>query len=93
MKRTVTHLLVATGLVIGAVGAAQAHTNVNIGLGLGTLAYAAPVYARPAAPEYRARYWRHQEPRWGNDRGHDNNGRWNRAGWDHGHSNGWGRRG
>jgi hypothetical protein len=35
MKRIVTHLLVATGLALGAAGAAQAHTDLNIGLSLG----------------------------------------------------------
>ncbi|WP_244814619.1 hypothetical protein [Caballeronia sp. Lep1P3] len=111
MKRIVTHLLVASGLVLGAVGAAQAHSDVHIGLSLGAPAYAAPtyvapapVYARPAAPVYGASYWRHDEPRWDRDHGrdygrdyrHDNghdSGQWNRTGWDHGQSNGWGRRG
>ncbi|WP_175939033.1 hypothetical protein [Caballeronia sp. BCC1704] len=94
MKRIVTQLLVATGLIIGAVGAAQAHTDLHVGVSLGAPAYAAPapVYVRPAAPHYRAPYWRHEEPRWHRDYGHDN-GRWNRAGWDHGRSNDWGRRG
>ena len=64
MKRIVTQLLVATGLVIGAVGAAQAHTDLHVGVSLGAPAYAAPapVYVRPAAPHYRAPYWRHEQP-------------------------------
>ena len=95
MKRIVTHLLVAAGLAMGAVGAAQAHTDVNIGLSLGAPAYvqSAPVYVQPA-PYYRSPepVWRHRdESRWnGPDRG-----RWNRTGWDHGgdYRCAWGRRG
>jgi hypothetical protein len=95
MKRIVTHMLVATGLVIGAVGVAQAHTDLNIGLSLGAPAYAAPapVYVRPAPPVYRAPYWHHDEPRGRADYRHDY-GQWNRASWNHGpdHNN-WGHRG
>jgi hypothetical protein len=93
MKRIVTHMLVAAGLAIGAVGAAQAHTDLNIGLSLGAPAYAAPVYVRPAPPVYRAPYYRHDEPRWHDNYRHDD-GHWNRAGWNHGPDHGnWGRRG
>jgi hypothetical protein len=89
MKRIVTHMLVAAGLAIGAVGVAQAHSNLNIGVSLGAPAYAAPVYARPAPPAYRAPYYRHEEPRWHDHYGHDY-----RAGWNHGPEHGnWGRRG
>lgn len=99
MKRIVTHLLVAAGLAVGAMGAAQAHTDLHIGLSLGAPVYAqtAPVYVQPA-PVYRAPvyggyegYGYHHEPRWD---GHDR-GNWNRAGWDHGgdRGNGYGRRG
>ncbi|WP_158937070.1 hypothetical protein [Burkholderia sp. S171] len=94
MKRIVTHLLVAAGLAMGAVGAAQAHTDVSIGLSLGVPAYvqSAPVYVQPA-PYYRAPppVWGHRDDRWGGpDRGH-----WNRTGWDHGGygHDGWNRRG
>jgi hypothetical protein len=98
MKRIVTHLLVAAGLAIGAVGAAQAHSDVHIGVSLGTPAYAAPapVYVRPAAPVYRAPYWRHDEPRWHQNYGHENGhdyGRWNHAGWNHDGHDGWNHRG
>ncbi|MDR5770308.1 MULTISPECIES: PXPV repeat protein [unclassified Caballeronia] len=94
MKRIVTHMLVAAGLAIGAVGAAQAHSDLHIGVSLGAPAYVAPapVYVRPA-PVYGRPYYRHDEPRWHGNYGHDN-GRWNRAGWhDNGNHNGWGRRG
>ncbi|BAO85174.1 MULTISPECIES: hypothetical protein [Caballeronia] len=96
MKRIVTHMLVATGLAIGAVGAAQAHSDLHIGVNLGAPAYVAPapVYVRPAAPVYRgAPYYRHEAPRWHGRYGHDN-GRWNRAGWNHGgYGNNWAHRG
>jgi hypothetical protein len=99
MKRIVTHLLVAAGLAMGAVGAAQAHTDLHIGLSLGAPAYvqSAPVYVQPA-PYYRAAppNWHHRdEPRWGGS----DHGRWNRVGWDHGGDNrgdnrgAWGHRG
>ncbi|MDR5832671.1 hypothetical protein [Caballeronia sp. LZ034LL] len=93
MKRIVTHMLVAAGLAMGAVGAAQAHSDLHIGVSLGAPAYVAPapVYVRPAAPMYRAPYYRHEAPRWhdGRDQGH-----WNRTGWDHrGYGNNWGHRG
>jgi hypothetical protein len=85
MKRIVTQLLVTASLALGAVGVAQAHTDLNIGLSLGAPMYAqpAPVYVQPA-PYYRAApppMWRYrEESRWnGGDRG-----RWNHAGWDHG---------
>ena len=94
MKRIVTHFLVAAGLAMGAVGVAQAHTDLSIGLSLGVPEYVqpAPVYVQPA-PFYRAPppAWGHRDDRWdGRDRGH-----WNRAGWDHGddHRDGWDRRG
>jgi hypothetical protein len=101
MKRIVTHLLVATGLAMGAVGVAQAHTDLHIGLSLGVPAYApayAPAYVQPApvyvqaAPVYRAppAVWIHRDaPRWdGPDRGY-----WNHAGWNHGgEQRGWGDR-
>jgi hypothetical protein len=97
MKRIVTHLLVAAGLATGAVGAAQAHTDLHVGLWLGAPAYVqpAPVYVQPA-PYYRAPppVWRHRdEPRWGGP----DRGRWNRTGWDRGHGGdyrgAWGRPG
>jgi len=83
MKRIVTHLLVAAGLAMGAVGAAQAHTDLNIGLSLGGPVYSrpAPVYVQPA-PYYRAAppaYRHYDEPRWGGS----DRGRWDRTGWDH----------
>ncbi|SAK45864.1 hypothetical protein AWB76_00786 [Caballeronia temeraria] len=97
MKRIVTHMLVATGLAIGAVGAAQAHSDLHIGVNLGAPAYVAPapVYVRPAVPVYRAPYYRHEAPRWHGDRDY---GRYNRAGWNHGgygngYGNNWGHRG
>ncbi|MFM0323782.1 hypothetical protein [Caballeronia glebae] len=94
MKRTVTQMLVATGLAIGAIGAAQAHSDLHIGVSLGAPAYVAPapVYVRPAVPAYRAPYYRHEAPRWhGGDRDY---GRYNRAGWNHGgYGNNWGHRG
>ena len=98
MKRIVTQMLVATGLVIGAVGVAQAHSDLHIGVSLGAPAYVAPapVYVRPAVPAYSAPYYRHEAPRWHGGYGHDN-GRWNRAGWNHGgygnYGNNWGHRG
>jgi hypothetical protein len=94
MKRIATQMLVATGLVIGAVGAAQAHTDLRVGVSLGSPVYAAPapVYVRPAAPMYRSPVWRHEEPRWRGDYRRDE-GRWNHAGWDHGRANNWGHRG
>ena len=94
MKRIVTHLLVAAGLAIGAVGAAQAHTDLSIGLSLGVPGYSqpAPVYVQPA-PYYRAPppVWGHRDDRWGGP----DRGRWNRTGWDHGDHghDGWNRRG
>lgn len=94
MKRIVTHLLVAAGLAIGAVGAAQAHTDLSIGLSLGVPGYvqSAPVYVQPA-PYYRAPppVWGHRDDRWGEP----DRGRWNRTGWDHGDHghDGWNRRG
>jgi hypothetical protein len=94
MKRIVTHLLVAAGLAMGAVGAAQAHADLSIGLSLGVPGYVqpAPVYVQPA-PYYRAPppAWGHRDDRWGGpDRGH-----WNHTGWDHGGygHDGWNRRG
>jgi hypothetical protein len=97
MKRIVTRLLVATGLAIGAVGAAQAHSSLNIGVSLGAPAYAAPAYAapvyvRPAPPAYRAPYYRHDEPRWhGGERDY---GHWNHTGWNgRDYGNNWGHRG
>jgi len=82
MKRIVTHLLVAAGLALGAAGAAQAHTDLNIGLSLGAPAYARPaaVYVQPS-PYYRSPpAWRHHdEQRWGGP----DRGRWDRTGWDH----------
>lgn len=60
MKRIVTHMLVATGLAIGAVGAAQAHSDLHVGVSIGTPAYVAPapVYVRPTVPTYGAPYYR-----------------------------------
>ncbi|EKS68976.1 MULTISPECIES: hypothetical protein [Caballeronia] len=95
MKRIVTHMLVATGLAIGAVGAAQAHSDLHIGVSLGAPAYVAPapVYVRPAVPAYRAPYYRHEAPRW-YGRDHRDYGRYDRAGWNHGgYGNNWGHRG
>ncbi|KXV15686.1 hypothetical protein CR51_02475 [Caballeronia megalochromosomata] len=97
MKRIVTHMLVATGLAIGAVGAAQAHSDLHIGVSLGAPAYVAPapVYVRPAATVYGAPYYRHEAPRWHGGYDHDHDyGRYNRAGWNHGgYGNNWGHRG
>lgn len=97
MKRIVTHMLVATGLAIGTVGAAQAHSDLHIGVSLGAPAYVAPapVYVRPAAPVYGAPYYRHEAPRWHGGYDHDHDyGRYNRAGWNHGgYGNNWGHRG
>jgi hypothetical protein len=95
MKRIVTQMLVATGLAIGAVGAAQAHSDLHIGVSLGAPAYVtpAPVYVRPAVSAYGAPYYRHEAPRW--HRGYDHDyGRYDRAGWNHrGYGNNWGHRG
>jgi hypothetical protein len=88
MKRIVTHLLVAAGLAMGAVGVAQAHTDLHIGLSLGVPAYGqayapayAPVYAQPAPVYVQAGPVYHRDgPRWGGpDRGY-----WNRTSWNHG---------
>jgi PXPV repeat (3 copies) len=78
MKRIVTRLLVATGLAIGAVGAAQA-ADLHIGVSVGAPVYArpAPVYVRPG-PVYSAPQWHRDEPRWGM---RDNN-RWDHTRWD-----------
>jgi hypothetical protein len=78
MKRIVTHLLVAAGLAAGAIGVAQAHTDLNIGLSLGVpapvyeQAYAQPTYAAP----YDGGYYHHWDHR---DRGdwHHRDDRWN----------------
>ncbi|SAL15774.1 hypothetical protein AWB64_00892 [Caballeronia sordidicola] len=94
MKRIVTHLLVAAGLAVSAVGVAQAHTDLNIGLSLGAPVYSqpAPVYVQPA-PYYRAApsWHRHDEPRWGGP----DRGRWDRTGWNHrdDYRGGWNHRG
>jgi hypothetical protein len=60
MKRIVTHLLVAAGLAAGAVGVAQAHTDLNFGVSLGAPVYAqpAPVYAAPQPVYYGG--WDHR---------------------------------
>ena len=95
MKRIVTHMLAATGLAIGAAGAAQAHSDLHVGVSIGAPAYVAPapVYVRPAVPAYGAPYYRHEEPRWHGGYDHDY-GRWNRAGWDYrGYGNNWSHRG
>lgn len=98
MKR-ITHMLVATGLAIGAVGAAQAHSDLHVGVSIGAPAYVAPapVCVRPTVPAYGAPYYRHEEPGWHGGYGHDyrhDYGRWNRAGWDHrGYGNNWSHRG
>jgi hypothetical protein len=97
MKRIVTHLLVAAGLAMGAVGVAQAHTDLHIGLSLGVPSYE-PAYVQPApvyvqaAPVYRAPppVWIHHDaPHWGGpDRGYGNH-----TGWNHGgDQRGWGDR-
>jgi len=94
MKHMLTHLLVAAGLAMGAVGAAQAHTDLSIGVSLGAPGYVqpAPVYVQPA-PYYRAPSpaWGHRDDR----RGAPDHGRWNHTGWDNGGSghDGWNRRG
>ncbi|WP_025598216.1 PXPV repeat protein [Burkholderia sp. WSM2230] len=65
MKRIVTHLLVAAGLAAGACGVAQAHTDLNIGLSLGTPVYMqpAPVYAAPQPVYYGNGGWGHRYDR------------------------------
>jgi hypothetical protein len=94
MKRIVTHLLVAAGLAVGAVGIAQAHTDVSIGVSLGVPGYvqSGPVYVQPA-PYFRAAppAWGRRDDRWGGP----DRVRSNRTGWDHGGygQNGWNRRG
>jgi hypothetical protein len=74
MKRIVIHLLVAAGLAAGAVGMAQAHSSLSIGLSLGAPAYVqtAPVYAAPR-PVYYPRY----------DHG------WDQRGWNRGDDHRW----
>ncbi|MBN3752816.1 hypothetical protein G3N95_07665 [Paraburkholderia sp. Tr-20389] len=82
MKRIVTHMLVAVGLAAGACGVAQAHTDLNIGLSLGT---PAPVYVTPAPQPvyYGNRYWGdHRDDGYRHDRGWDRgrgdrDNRWN----------------
>jgi PXPV repeat-containing protein len=90
MKRIVTHLLVAAGLAAGACGVAQAHSDLSIGLSVGTPAPAyvqpAPVYAAPR-PVYYPRWdrgWDHHDWNRGDDhrweyRDHDHRG-WDRGG-------------
>ncbi|MEZ0605061.1 PXPV repeat protein [Paraburkholderia sp. IW21] len=81
MKRIVTHLLVAAGLAAGACGVAQAHTDLNIGLSLGTPVYVqpAPVYAAPQPVYYGNGGWDRR-----NDRGDYYRGeRGDNRGWDH----------
>jgi PXPV repeat (3 copies) len=89
MKRIATRIFVAAALSAGVFGVAQAHTSLDIGLGIGMPVYAepapvyapAPVYVAPRPVYYgyygrdydRDRYYRH----WDHDRG------WHR-GWDHG---------
>lgn len=90
MKRIAMHLILATGLAMGAVGVAQAHTHVDIGLSLGVPAYVQPalVYVQPA-PVYAyggsyANYGYRHDPHW------------DHAGWDHRGDRGgerWGHRG
>lgn len=81
MKRIVTHLLVAAGLAVGVCGAAQAHTNLNIGLSLGAPVYAqpAPVYAAPQPVYYRNGGWDHRYDR-GDYYRRDHR---DQRGWDH----------
>jgi hypothetical protein len=90
MKRIVTHLLVAAGLVVGACGVAQAHTSLNIGLSLGA---PTPVYAAPQPVYYgygdgggNGYYghpgWDRYDHRWDHrDRGDH---RWGHSDWNHG---------
>ncbi|ALL63623.1 putative signal peptide protein [Paraburkholderia caribensis MBA4] len=82
MKRIVTHMLVAVGLAAGACGVAQAHSNLSIGLSLGTPApaYVAPAYVAPAPQPvyYGNRYWGDRRyDGYRHDRG------WDRGRWDH----------
>ena len=96
MKRIVTHMLVAVGLAAGACGVAQAHSNLSIGLSLGTPApvYVPPAYVAPAPQPvyYGNRYWGDRRyDGYRHDRG------WDRGRWDHGNrwdnNNGYGYRG
>lgn len=98
MKRIVTHLLVAAGLTAGVCGAAQAHTNVALGLSLGAPVYAqpAPVYAAPQPVYYGYRDWGHRYERGDYYRGehrYDRGGWHNDRRWGHddrgGHRGGW----
>jgi len=87
MKRIVTHLLVAAGLAAGACGVAQAHSNLSIGLSLGSPAptYVAPAYAAPQPVYYGHRWddhryyggYRHDERGWDHDRGGYRDNHWN----------------
>lgn len=101
MKRIVTHLLVAAGLAAGACGVAQAHTNLSIGLSLGSPAptYVAPAYAAPQPVYYGHRWddhrydgYRHDDRGWDHGRGGDHDNRWNDNHDNRGNWNG-GRRG
>jgi hypothetical protein len=77
MKRIVTHMLVAVGLAAGACGAAEAHTNLSVGLSLGS---PAPAYvtAAPQPVYYRNRYDDRRDYGYRHDRG------WERGRWEHG---------
>jgi hypothetical protein len=93
MKRIVTHLLIAAGLAAGACGVAQAHSNVGIGISLGTPAYVqpAPVYAAPRPVYYQ--HWNHGGDRDRHDWNRGDDHRWeyrdqNHRSWDHGRT--WG---
>lgn len=94
MKRIVTHLLVAAGLAAGVCGAAQAHTDLNIGLSLGAPVYAqpAPVYVAPQPVYYGG--WDHRYDRGGYYRdGHRDNRGWGHNGRSWGHDDRGDRRG
>jgi hypothetical protein len=96
MKRIATRIFVAAALAAGVCGVAQAHTDLNIGVGIGVPTYVqpAPVYA-PPPPVYvapRPVYYGYREDGyrgWDHDRGWDRGrGDGDRGGWNHGRGDG-----